>query len=87
MDSLYHKERLIKPSSDRSERKEDNAAKHGQGRDTRSFFLRTENGKAKLDVVADPEAAMDSGSEEHDTSRHAMEKVEFLITVAGSEEE
>ena len=85
--SLNHKERLIKPSSDRSERKEDDAAEYAKGRNTRRFLLLTENRKVVLEVIADPEAAVDGCGEEHDAACHAMEKIEFFITVAGPEEQ
>lgn len=84
---LNHKEYLIKPSSDRSERREDDAAEYGKGRNTRRFLLGTENRKAVLDMIADPETAVDGCGKEHDAACHAMEKIEFFITVAGSEEE
>lgn len=86
MYSLDHEEYLVKPSSDRSKRKEDNAPKHCKGRNARCFFLGTENGKAILDVIADPETPVDNSGEEHDPACHAMKEIELFITVARSEE-
>lgn len=83
--SLNYKERLIKPSSNWPERKEDDAAEDSQGRNTRRFLLGTENGKTILEVIADPETTVDSGGEKHETACHAMKKIEFFITVARSE--
>lgn len=85
--SLNHKERLVKPPSDRSQRKEDDTAEYGKGRNARRFFLGTENGKAVLNVIADPETTMDGSGEEHDAACHAMKKIEPFIAVAGSKKE
>lgn len=82
---LDNKESLISECPNRSERAECDDTEQPEACYARCFFLRAKNLDIVLKMVPDPERAVDRSREEHAAPSPAMEEVEFLPSMSGTQ--
>ena len=81
---LYVKENLAEVEPDRSERGKYDDTDKGKRSNAGCFLLWTQYREVVLDVIANPEGAVDGCTEEHAATGPAMDVIELLVAIPWS---